>query len=97
MCWGQSRRQRTVATPCSDGNRDESRTRGRGKSAGITVPNEPEENPTYAGATATEQPGGKPFPLDKPFQERSDTPRAMGPTRAKLRPSEHVTVPGSNR
>jgi hypothetical protein len=34
------------------------------------------------GAGGMQQPGEKPFPLDKLFQERSETPRSMRPTRA---------------
>src|SRR6516165_3019473 len=71
MCWEQSRRKRTIATSRSDDNRDEARNRGNEK-AGPRTANEPEEFATSPGAPVTEQPGGKPFPLDKLFQERTD-------------------------
>src|SRR6516162_3958246 len=74
MCWEQSRRKRTIATSRSDDNRDEARNRDNEK-AGLRTANEPEELATSPGAPVTEQPGGKPFPLDKLFQERTDTPR----------------------
>src|SRR5262249_47169251 len=78
MCWEQSRRQRTIATSRSDDNRDESRNSHNEKKVGFSATNEPEELTTSPGAPVMEQPRGKPFPLDKLFQERTDTPDAPG-------------------
>jgi len=77
MSWEQSRRPRTIATSRSDDNRDEARNRDNEKNAGVIATNEPEEFETSPGAPLTEPPGGKPFPLDKLFQERTDTPTQL--------------------
>src|SRR5262249_47312243 len=63
-----------------DDNRDEARSRDNEK-AGSRTANEPEELATSPGAPVTEQPGGKPFPLDRPFQERTHRPPALAAPR----------------
>src|SRR5262249_48512706 len=73
----QSRQKRTIAASRSDDNRDEPRNRDNEKKARFSAANEPEEFAPSPGAPVTEPPGGKPFPLDKLFQERSDTPRQV--------------------
>jgi hypothetical protein len=77
MSWEQSRQTRTIAASRSDDNRDESRNRDNEQNAGFRATNAAEEFVTSPGAPVTEPPGGEPLPLDKLFQERTETPKHL--------------------
>src|SRR5262245_39343433 len=75
MCWEQSRQKRTIATSRSDDNRDESRTSDNDRNAGFIATNKPEKDEDVRPALSVRShPEENRFPLDKLFQERSDTP-----------------------
>jgi hypothetical protein len=81
--WGeQSRRQRTIAA-----SRSGATTTGPETESEPTVRTQESPRPTKQskgdhtpGATVMQQPGERPFPLDKLFQERSHRPWRGGPT-----------------
>jgi hypothetical protein len=75
------RRQRTIATSRSEATTtetepDDETAAGAQESPRPTSPRKMRRTPR---ATGTELPRGKPFPLDKLFQERSHRPRGFGP------------------
>jgi len=82
MCWEQSRLQRTIAT-----SRSEATTTETNPEEETTASTQDSLRPTNRkdtrlapGAPVTQKPRGKPLPLDKLFQERSDTPTPVSST-----------------
>ena len=61
----------------SDDNRDESRKEPTASTQSSLRPTNRKSTRRTPGATEARKPRGEPFPLDKLFQERSDTPRAI--------------------
>jgi hypothetical protein len=69
MCGEQSPLPRTIATSRGDDNRDgPKRQHSDDRRSDRT---DPTRQATAHGATSAQQPGGKPFQLDRPFQERT--------------------------
>ena len=72
MCGEQSPLPRTIATSRGDDNRDgPKRQHSDDRRSDRT---DPTRQATAHGATTAQQPGGKPFQLDRPFQERTHRP-----------------------
>src|SRR4051812_25527482 len=81
MCWEQSPQQRTIATSRSEATTTESEpdneTTGRPQETLRST--NPKKTRRAPGATLTEQPRRKPFPLDRLFQERASRPQQSFP------------------